>query len=81
MFALLISMPRFKSIIFYQNSPKIELFLKKNAKFSSVGGLRFQTVMPLAAVGFAPKPLASGGWGLASGHQWISAPPPPDSQN
>ena len=31
-------MPRFKSIIFYQNSPKIKLFLKKNAKFSSAGG-------------------------------------------
>ena len=29
-------MPRFKSIIFfYQNSPKIKLFLQKNAKFSS----------------------------------------------
>ena len=31
-------MPRFKSIIFYQYSPKIKLFLKKNAKFSSAGG-------------------------------------------
>ena len=30
-------MPRFKSIIFYQNSPKIKLFLKKNAKVSSAG--------------------------------------------
>ena len=28
-------MPRFKSIIFYQYSPKIKLFLKKNAKFST----------------------------------------------
>ena len=37
-FALPISMPRFKSIIFYQYSPKIKLFLKKNAKFSSAGG-------------------------------------------
>ena len=31
-------MPRFKSIIFYQNSPKVKLFLKKNVKFSSAGG-------------------------------------------
>ena len=31
-------MARFKSIIFYQYSPKIKLFLKKNAKFSSAGG-------------------------------------------
>ena len=30
-------MPRFKSIIFYQYSPKTKLFLKKNAKFSSGG--------------------------------------------
>ena len=37
-FALPISMPRFKSIIFYQYSPKIKLILKKNAKFSSAGG-------------------------------------------
>ena len=37
-FAQPISMPRFISIIFYQNSPKIKLFLKKNAKLSSAGG-------------------------------------------
>ena len=28
-------MPRFKSNIFYYNSPKIKLFLQKHAKFSS----------------------------------------------
>ena len=44
-------MPRFKSIISYYNSPKIKLFLQKNAKFSSDGGS-------------VPRPLASGGWGL-----------------
>ena len=44
-------MPRFKSIIFYQNSPKIKFFLKKNAKF-------------LSAVGSAPDSRTSGGWGL-----------------
>ena len=39
MFALPISMPRFvKASFFYQNSPKIKLFLQKNAKFSSAGG-------------------------------------------
>ena len=37
MFALPISKPRFKSIIFNQNSPKMKLFLQKNAKFSSAG--------------------------------------------
>ena len=42
MFALPISKPRFKNIIFNQNIPKIKLFLQKNAKFS--------------AGGFAPKP-------------------------
>ena len=36
-------MPRFKSIIFYQYSRKIKLFLKKNANISSAGG-------------FAPRP-------------------------
>ena len=37
MFALPISEPRFKNIIFNQNSPKMKLFLQKNAKFSSAG--------------------------------------------
>ena len=54
MFALPISMQRFKSIIFCQNSPKICYFcnfLQQNAKFSSAGGS-------------APRPRASSGWGL-----------------
>ena len=52
MFALPISKPRFKSIIFfYQNSPKINLFLQKKAEFSRAGGS-------------PPDPRASGGWGL-----------------
>ena len=38
MFALPIAMPRFKSIIFYQYSPKIWLFLQQDAKFSITGG-------------------------------------------
>ena len=38
MFALPISKPRFKSILFFnQNSPKMKLFLQKNAKFLSAG--------------------------------------------
>ena len=36
-------MPRFKSIIFYYNNPKINLFLQKNAKFLSAGGSVPQT--------------------------------------
>ena len=42
-FALPISMPRFKSIIFYQYSPKIKLFLKKKCKIFKRWGLRPQT--------------------------------------
>ena len=37
-----------KPLFFYQNSPKIRLFLQKNAKFSKAGG-------------YAPDPRASGG--------------------
>ena len=37
-FALLISMPCFESINFYQNKFKIELFLQNNTKFLSAGG-------------------------------------------
>ena len=44
-------MPRFESIIFYQNSPKIKLFLKKMQNFQALGAL-------------PPDPRASGGWGL-----------------
>ena len=55
MFALPISKPRFKSIIFNQNSPKIKLFLQKNAKFSSAWGLP-SNPQPPAAGGFAPRP-------------------------
>ena len=43
MFALLISMPRFESINFYQNIPKIKLFLQKNENFLVCWGLRSQT--------------------------------------
>ena len=38
-------------MFFCQYSPKIKLFLQKNAKLSSAGG-------------FAPRPPSSGGWGV-----------------
>ena len=66
-----------KSLFFNQNSPKMKLFLQKNAKFLSVGGstpkppcLRRLGALPPnpqppAAGCFAPRPpLASGGLGL-----------------
>ena len=56
MFALPISMPRFKSINFYQNIPKIKLFLQKNAQVFVCWMLRSQTPVPPAAGGFSPKP-------------------------
>ena len=37
-FALLIAMPRFNSINFYQKRPKIKLFLPKSTKFLGAGG-------------------------------------------
>ena len=69
MFPLPISMPCFKSaLFFYQYSPKIKLFLQKNAKFLSAGGtahrppcLRRQRALPPhplppAVGGLAPRP-------------------------
>ena len=77
MFALPISKPRLKALFFNQNSPKMKLFLQKNAKFSSTGGsaprppcIRRLGALPPnpqspAARGFAPSPpLSSGSWGL-----------------
>ena len=37
-FALLIFMPRFDNINFYQNRPRIRLFFQKNTKFLSAWG-------------------------------------------
>ena len=56
MLALLISMPRFESIDFYQNIPKIKLLLQKNANFFVCWGLCPQIPVPPAAWGFAPDP-------------------------
>ena len=55
MFALPISKPRFKNIIFYQNSRKIKLLLQKNAKFSSAGGFCGQSSQPPEARGSGGK--------------------------
>ena len=61
MFALLISKPRFKSIIlFYQNSPKMKLFLQKNAKFLSAGASPPDPHWPPAAdPQNSPPPIAN----------------------
>ena len=48
-------MPRSKSIIFYQYSPKIKLILKKKCRIFKRWGLRPQTPVPPAAGGFAPR--------------------------
>ena len=55
-------MARFKSIIFYQYSPKIKLFLKKNAKFSYAGGSAPQTPKQhpqLRISGYVPPTLCT----------------------
>ena len=56
MFALPISMPRYKSF-FLSKVLKLNYFWKKNAKFSSAGG--FAPSFPLAAGGLAPDPQNS----------------------
>ena len=61
MFPLPISMPCFKSIIFYQCSPKIKLFLQKTAKLSSAGG---NAPRPPCLRRLGVCPQSSGGWGL-----------------
>ena len=42
----------------------MKLFLQKKCKIFVRWGLRPQTLVPPAAGGFAPKPPASGSWGL-----------------
>ena len=62
MFALPISMPHFKSIIFYQNNPKIKFFLKKNAKFQALGAPPPDPQAPppqLRICGYAPATLCT----------------------
>ena len=53
-------MPYFKSIIFYQYSPKTKLFLKKNANFSSAGSSAPRPpkqLLQLRISGYAPATL------------------------
>ena len=64
MFAKPISMPCFKSIIFFiKIALKLNYFCKK-CKIFDGWGHRQQTPVPTAAGSFAPKPPFSGGWGL-----------------
>ena len=58
-------MPRFKSNIFYYNSPKIKLFLQKMQNFRALGAPPPDPV-PLAGGGFAQKPQNSGSLGHRS---------------
>ena len=67
MLALPISKSRIKALSFYQNSPKIKLFLQKNAKSLSAGS---PPPDPRASGGFDPDPICL---------QQLGAPPP-DSQ-
>ena len=57
-FVLLISMPHFQSINFYENRPKIKLFLQKYPKFSSAGAppkIYKTAPPPLQTFGYAPN--------------------------
>ena len=69
----MISMPYFKSINFYQNRPKIKLFLPKNIKFSSSEGSA-----PRPPKQPPPPPLQISGYVLEFNHVFallISTPP------
>ena len=47
-FVQLISMPRFKIMIFYYNMPKTKFFLQKNIKFLSATGSTRNSPPPIA---------------------------------
>ena len=80
MFALPISVPRLKSIIFCQNIPQIKLFLQK--KMQNFRALRFSHPDPRALGGLIPYiPKASGGCGLRPQNTEIAPPPPPPIAN
>ena len=69
-------MPRFKSINFYQNIPKIKLFLQKMQNFLCAEGsaprppcLQRLAALPPDFGGFAPDPQNS----LSIANFWLSA--------
>ena len=62
MFTMPISMLRFKSVIFFQNIPKIKSFLQKKCKIFERWGLCPQTPVPPVAGDFAPRPPAFSGF-------------------
>ena len=76
-------MPRFKSLIFYQNSSKIKLFLQKKAKFSSAGGSTptLPCLRRLGALPPDPQPPAAGGFAPDPHCLPAAGGPPPDLQN
>ena len=84
MFALPISKPRFKSIIFLIKIALKGVIFAKKCKIFERWGLRPQTPVPPAAGGGTPKPPASGSWGLRPqtpiGLRRLGTPPP-DPQN
>ena len=53
----------------------MKLFLQKKYKNFERWGLRLQTHVPPATGGFAPKPPASGGWGLRPQNPQAAPPP------
>ena len=56
MFALPISMPRFKSNNFHQNSPKIKLFLQNKQSFQAL------KAPPPNLLNNPPPPMQISGW-------------------
>ena len=53
-----------KALFFNQNSPKMKLFLQKNAKFLSAGGSAPRPPCLRRLGALLSNPRASGGWGL-----------------
>ena len=59
MFALPISMPRIKGIIFYQNNAKIKSFLQKKCEIFERWGSAFKPPVPLAGGALPADPQNS----------------------
>ena len=67
---MLIFMPHFSSINFYQNRPKFKLFLPKKYEIFERWGLRPHIPVPQFAGGFAPRPPKQS----QSANYWLNAP-------